>query len=258
MGVDNRLVVVLISDRDQALHIKKIIHATDENTEVFITDKPEIAYRVIQRKTVLLMIADMELGKESGKGNPVEEFTIQLRKCERFLFLPVILLHSTDEYRERAYCEWNCVGYYNKPVSGMDFKQKVGHILAAVLPDENENSFIIRRHNVRYLVKVKELMYVRYFDRALHLYLNNEDVLKLEQRPVQTILDLASVPYIVQCSRGVLVNTMYVKGIHFRKKEICLFNGVTLKIGETYEGRIKDAWGRIDELIKRNQEEMKE
>lgn len=256
MDIENRLVVVITDDGNQALQIKKIIHAADVNAEVFITDKPEIAYRVIQRKNVSLVVADMESKEQSGIGNPIEEFIVQLRKQERFLFLPVILMHSTDAYRENAYCEWNCISYCKKPLDEIDFRQNAERILAAVLPDVYENAFVIRRHNVRYLVKVKELMYVRYYERALHLYMNNGDVLIVEQRPVQMILDLANAPCVIQCSRGVLVNTMYIKGVHFRKKEICLLNGVILKIGETYESRIKDAWGRIDELIKCNREEI--
>lgn len=257
MNVENKLVVVLTDNKEQALQIKEIIKDADENTDVFVTENTNEVCRVIQRKAVSLFVADLETGKTDEDKTPIGRMVSQLRTQEMFLLVPLILLHRTDEYRIQAYYEWNCMGYYKKPLCGTEFSKKVKQILEAVLPDENDNAFVIKRHNVRYPVKVGELMYVRYFERALHLYMNDGNVLLVEQRPVRMILELANARCLMQCGRGVLINMMYVDRVNFRTKEILIKNGEKLKIGETYEKQIKDAWRGIDELIKKNEKEMK-
>lgn len=242
MREGNKLVVVLVKDRELAVTIKKCIKDADENADVFITDNADRAYKVICRKAVALLVADWESGVQEKGNNTVGQMILRLRENEMFLFLPVILLAQTEECRMQALCDWNCAGYYIKPFCMADFTNKAGHILQAELPDEQENVFVIRRHNVRYPVKVRELICVRYFDRALHLYMSTGDVFVVDQRPVQMILDLARARSIMQCSRGALVNLAHVVDMNFDKEEILLSNGDTLRIGETYEKELKEAW----------------
>jgi len=246
MCIGNKMIVALIKDRELAAKIKESIRAADENADILITDSPDMAYKVIRHKKVALLIADMEAGEQGKERNLVSQMIIQLRKNRLFLFLPVILLAKSDEYRIQAFCEWNCMGYYSEPVCMKDFSKKAGHILQAQLPDEQENMFVIRRHNVRYPVKVGELIYVRYFERALHLYMSSGDVFIVDQRPVQMILDLAQARSIIKCGRGTLVNLTYVTEIDFGKKEIRLRNGDVVKLGEAYEKELKEAWLEID------------
>lgn len=249
----NKPVVVLVKDRELAVTIKKCIREKDENIDILLTDNADMAYKVICRKTVSLFVADLEAGVQENGNNTVTQIIRRLRKEDRFLFLPVIVLSQTEEYRTQALCEWNCAGYYKYPFCPEDFANKAGHILQAELPDEQDNVFVIRRHNVRYPVKVRELMYVRYFDRALHLYMSTGDVFVVDQRPVQMILDLARAGSVMQCSRGALVNLAYVNDMDFGEKQIGLCNGERLRIGETYEKELKEAWVEIDEVIVQNE-----
>lgn len=122
------------------------------------------------------------------------------------------------------------------------FVKRMKKILAAVKADERDNSFVVRNHNVRFLVKVRELVYVRYFDRALHLYMSTGDVFVVDQRPVQMVLELAHAKCIVQCGRGTLVNLAYVDTIDFKNKKIVLQSKEILKIGDAYIKQLQQAW----------------
>lgn len=129
------------------------------------------------------------------------------------------------------------------------FVKRMKKILAATKADEQENTFVIRNHNVRYLVKVKELVCVRYFERALHLYMNSGDILIVDQKPVQMVLELARARCIMQCGRGMLVNLTYVNTIDFKNKKIFLENNKIIKIGDSYSKRLEQAWTRHAKLM---------
>ena len=120
------------------------------------------------------------------------------------------------------------------------FKKRIEKIVTSAMPDEKENSFVIRNHNVRYLVKVKELMYVKYFERALHLYMSTGDVFAVDQRPLRMIKEASAAKCIIQCARGVLVNLMFVEQVDLKTKKIVLKNGEILKIGDNFEKSIKE------------------
>lgn len=119
------------------------------------------------------------------------------------------------------------------------FTKRIKKIVMAAMPNERENSFVIRNHNVRYLVKVKELMYVKYFERALHLYMSTGDVFVVDQRPLRMIQEASGAKCIIQCARGVLVNLMFAEQIDPKTKKIILKNGEILKIGDNFKKNIK-------------------
>lgn len=120
------------------------------------------------------------------------------------------------------------------------FSKRIKKIVKAVMPDERENNFVIRNHNVRYLVRVKELMYVKYFERALHLYMSTGDVFVVDQRPLRMIQEASGAKCIIQCCRGVLVNLMFAEQVDLKAKKIILKNGEILKIGDNFEKNIKE------------------
>ncbi len=120
------------------------------------------------------------------------------------------------------------------------FTKRIKKIVKAAIPNERENSFVIRNHNVRYLVKVKELMYVKYFERALHLYMSTGDVFVVDQRPLRMIQEVSGAKCVIQCARGVLVNLMFAEQVELKTKKIFLKNGEILKIGDNFEKNIKE------------------
>lgn len=122
------------------------------------------------------------------------------------------------------------------------FTKRIKKMVRAIMPDEKENSFVIRNHNVRYLVRVKELMYVKYFERALHLYMSNGDIFIVDQRPLRMIQEASGAKCIIQCARGVLVNLMFVERVDLKTKKILLKNGDFLKIGDNFEKNIKEQY----------------
>ena len=111
-----------------------------------------------------------------------------------------------------------------------------------VRTDERENTFVVRNHNVRYLVKVKELIYFKYFDRALHLYMSTGDVFVVVQRPIKMVKELAQAKCIIQCGRGVLINLMHVESIDFRSRKITMKNKESFNLGDIYVKQVREEW----------------
>lgn len=257
MSEERKLVVILEEDIELALQLKKYIREVNRKTDIFITGNVLEAYKVMRTKAAALLIADLERKDQNRKENPVIRLILQLRKYEMYLFMPIIVLDFSDNYRLYAFRDWHCVGHFVKPVLEDKFKELVHRMLTAIVADEQENFFVVRRHNVRYFVEVKDLMYVQYFNRALHLYMNSGDVLKVDQKPLRMVLEEAKARAIMQCNRNTLVNLRHVEQMDFEEMTITLKSGTVFRIGSTFEKRICDAWLTIDEQIKENEEKWK-
>lgn len=255
MDTGKKRIIILVKNGERAIQIKQLIKATVENVDILIANDTDTAYKITRKTQVTLLISELDPDGENGISS-VEQMLLKIRSHELTRFLPVILLHPTNEYRTRAFCDWNCVGYFTYPLCETDFIDKVKKTASAVLADESDNSFVIRRHNVRYPIKVKELVCVKFFDRALHLYMCTGEVFVVEQKPIQMIIEMAKARGVVRCGRGMLVNLMHVEEMDFAAKEIRLRNGEKLKLGETYERELKELRMGIDEIIKQDEYEM--
>jgi len=256
MDTEKKLIVILAKNGEQVVQIEQLIKSTIEKADIFVVNNTDTAYKIIRKIPVTLLICELEPDGEMGV-RPVEQMILKIRSHDITRFLPIILLHQTNEYRTKAFCDWNCIGYFAGEFCKIDFMEKVKKGISAELPDEEDNSFVIRRHNVRYPIKVKELIYVRYYDRALHLYMSTGDIFVVDQRPIQMIIEMAKTRGIVRCGRGVLVNLIHVEKMDFVAKEIRLQNGEKLKLGETYEKELKEFQTGIDGMIKQNKNELR-
>ena len=257
MSTKNKLVVILVDDYDLAVQLKNYVKEARPRTDIFVTGKVVDAYKVIRRKKVALLIADIELGMKNRNENRVIRMILEFRKYAMFLFLPIIVLDSSDRYRLYAFRDWHCVGHYVKPVKREHFMELVKRILTAVVADEQENTFLVRHDNIRYPIMVKELMYVKFFNRVLHLYLKSGKVVMVNQKPVQMVLQEARAKCLIRCSRGVLVNLNFVERMDFEGKRMTLKNGTVLPIGKSYAKRLYEVWVTLDEMIKKSEEKMR-
>ena len=244
-------------DYDLAVQLKNYVKEARPRTDIFVTGNVVDAYKVIRRKKVALLIADIELGMKNRNENRVIRMILEFRKYAMFLFLPIIVLDSSDRYRLYAFRDWHCVGHYVKPVKREHFMELVKRILTAVVADEQENTFLVRHDNIRYPIMVKELMYVKFFNRVLHLYLKSGKVVMVNQKPVQMVLQEARAKCLIRCSRGVLVNLNFVERMDFEGKWMTLKNGTVLPIGKSYAKRLYEVWVTLDEMIKKSEEKMR-
>ena len=112
---------------------------------------------------------------------------------------------------------------------GCYFREKVMSSLTDL-----DNEFLLRIDNIRYVVRVEDLLYAKSSDRALHVHLRDGRGLKVSQKPIEYILQQVKTDKLVRCARGVLVNRECIAEMDSKHRKLRLANGEWLEIGSRY------------------------
>ena len=111
-----------------------------------------------------------------------------------------------------------------------------------------EPYFLLRKNNVRYVIRVKEVMYVESYGRFLHVHMIDGSVFEVAQKPIEYIVEQARSKELFRCGRGILVNRRYIGEVDITNKRILMSNGACLKIGMCYVESmkaLKNVWNDI-------------
>lgn len=102
-----------------------------------------------------------------------------------------------------------------------------------------EPYFPLRKNNIRYIIRLKEMVYAESCKRTLHIHMLDGSVFEISQKPIEYIIGLAGSKELFRCSRGILVNRRYINEVDITNKRIRLENGTMLKIGMSYIESVK-------------------
>lgn len=97
-----------------------------------------------------------------------------------------------------------------------------------------EPFFLLRKNNIRYIIRISEMVYVESYKRALHVHMMDGNVIEIAQKPIEYIIGLARSKALIRCGRGILVNRRYIDKVDITNKKILLEDGTYLKIGMGY------------------------
>lgn len=112
---------------------------------------------------------------------------------------------------------------------GCYFREKVMSGLADL-----DNEFLLRIDNIRYVIRVEDLLYAKSSNRALHVCLRDGREFRVSQKPIEYILQQVKTDKLFRCARGVLVNREYINEIDIEHRKLLITNGEWLEIGSRY------------------------
>ena len=102
-----------------------------------------------------------------------------------------------------------------------------------------EPYFLLRKNNVRYVIRVEEMMYVESYERFLYVHMFDSSVIEVAQKPIEYIIEQARSKELFRCGRGILVNRRYIDEVDITNKRILMSDGTCLKIGVSYVESMK-------------------
>ena len=114
---------------------------------------------------------------------------------------------------------------------GSFYKESVLAVLA-----KNDNEILLRIDNIRYVIRVEEVLYAKSSNRVLRIVLYDGREFCVSQKPIEYILKQVKTDKLIRCARGVLVNREYINKIDYSEMKLMLINGLRLDIGRKYVG----------------------
>ena len=97
-----------------------------------------------------------------------------------------------------------------------------------------DNEFFLRIDNIRYVIRVEEVLYAKSSRRVLRIVLRDGREFCVSQKPIEYLLQQVKTDKLIRCARGVLVNREYIEKIDLNKKKLLLINDLQLDIGRQY------------------------
>ncbi len=233
-----RKTVLIVEDNvEQAKALKQLVKEVNENTEVCTADCAADAYRFLMEKTVDVFLVDIVLdAKIPGDASGIR-LVEKLRKIQKYFFTPVIFITSLEDKENYSYRSLNCLGYIEKPYDSAQVKEKVERALYYTTQREKDSVLSFRKDGIFYPVKLKDVVYFESLGHVLYVHLSDGEVLEIPYRTCRGILREEDVSgRLLQCSRGVLVNREYVRGLDTASRYVMLKgDNKMLTVGSRYK-----------------------
>jgi len=243
-------IVVVENDPEYGKQIVELVRNVYPKADIVIADNIVDGYKGIWKEEVSLVITSIEMGPKYAPEQSGIRLVQQIRKYAGYQFLPIIVVTRLEEFKSYMYQQMNCFGYFLKPLDEETLKNAVARALMHMEKPEKDKVFAVRKHNVYYMIKVEEVMYVESYERALHIHLTNGTVMEVSQKPIQYIMQAAGSYDFIRCARGTLVNRKHMVGYSSHLQSVLMTDGKLVKVGKSYSSKIKEVAKKITEYNK--------
>lgn len=235
-----RVKEVLIAEADARLRTLfcHIVKACGENICIFQTDHISDAYGIAEENKIELMIIDVTMGTKRNEGL---DFVGSIRRMERYVFVPVIVVSSYMEDRYAAFQKLHCFGFLQKPVVIEDAARLIKEAMSYRISETGKRYIHLKYGCIVHIVRISEIVYVEHKRREMYVHTRDETI-RIPYRTCQeTVRQLEGYRFEV-CARGKIVNLHYVQSVDsFHQRLVLKAGRGSLSVGRGYMKKIRDA-----------------
>lgn len=199
-----------------------------KNTKEYRVKVNDIVFAERKKRTILVHMSDasvLELNYISLSQILQEAESVRLQLCSR----STIVNRDYISYVDPSNHYVNLREQKGTLELGCYFREKVMSGLADL-----DNEFLLRIDNIRYVIRVEDLLYAKSSNRTLHVHLRDGREFRVSQKPIEYILQQVKTDKLFRCARGVLVNREYINEIDIEHRKLLITNGEWLEIGSRY------------------------
>lgn len=235
-----KTVLIIEDDKEQLKMLRQLILDINGNTVVYMAENVAEAYQLLLEKTIDVFLVDIILDKTRPGDASGIRLVEKLRQIPKYYFTPVIFVTSMEDQEMHAYKNLNCFGYIEKPYNPLQVKEKVEKALHYTTEREKDVTLPLKKDNVLYPVKLKDIVYMESVMHIMHIHLTNGEVLDIPYITCKRILEETDTfGNLLPCARGVLVNRDYIYGIDLTNKYLMLKDNYgMITIGGKYKKKL--------------------
>lgn len=236
-----RNILIVDSNAEHVNWVIKLTFEVTENVKIYTAYNIADAYKLLMEITIDVFILDIALDRKYPDDTSGIRLIEKIRQIPKYVLTPVIFITTEKDPAMYAYIELNCIGYITKPCSASEFKKIFEKAVSSRTKRDGDKVMAIRRDGSLYPLKLKEIIYTESFSHVLHIHLKDGSVLSAPYKTCSSFLQEADVDFLIQCSRGVLVNRNWVMGINMSENILYLRNNMgKLNIGRTYRKIVRE------------------
>lgn len=205
-------VLILEDDGTMLEAIGKIISEIEISTFVYKINTLTDAYQIAIEHDISLFIIDIIIDRSVRNDVSGLVFVENIRKIEKYAFVPVIFMTALTDPELHAYRQLHCYGYLGKPLVVEEAKKLIEEALKYSIP-KNENSMLYtRKDGIIYAVKKSEIVYIKSHGGKIVIKTLKDELTVYYRNCRDMLKELDSDKYI-QCNRSTIVNRDYIQNV---------------------------------------------
>lgn len=216
--------VLIVEDkRASAEMLRVLVQEIDNDINVFIALNKEEAYARAMETEMDLMLVDIVLDTEDAGDVSGMKFAGNMRKVEKYKFVPIIFITALEDPKFYSYAEIHCYSYIEKPFDVENTKKIIREALEYKREKQEPEKYIYRKDGVFYSIDLKDVVYIQNEKRKV-TFCMVEDKITVPYVTFEKLLADINNHNFIQCSRACVINKEYVESVDAVNRYIKLKN----------------------------------
>lgn len=233
---------VLVVDKDPAVRkiLCRIIRTIDDTACIFQTADVANAYQTAVANDIELMLVDMILHKNRPGDISGLKFAEDMRKIEKYAFIPIIIVSSLMDDGFYVFQKLHCYGFLEKPFSEESAAELIRDALRFRMEKKAKKYICFRQGCIIYPQRISDIVYIEHKRRQMFVH-TIKDIIRIPYQTCgKTMEELGDSGFAV-CARGLIVNLEYIQSLDTMNQYILLKDGHgILELGRGYIKNIKN------------------
>lgn len=232
---------VLIVEDDQTCRkrLANLIREVDGNALIWEACDSAGAYKCALEHTIDVFIVGIILEPRLRTDMSGLDFIRNIRKFNKYLFTPVIIITSVEDPTNYAFRELHCFDYIEKPYNPEHVRDTLRKALRYTTGDCESKMLYLRNRRVLYPIKCENIVYIQIISRTMYIYMLDGRHYTSLYRTCGQLLEEMDCIYLFQCARGTIVNINHIKSVDITSRYITLVTGDMVDIGITFIHKVK-------------------
>lgn len=205
--------VLILEDGGAMLEtVGKIISEIETRTFVYKLTTITEAYQIALEHDISLFIIDIIIDRSVRNDVSGLVFVENIRKIEKYAFVPVIFMTALTDPEMHAYRQLHCYGYLGKPLVIEEAKKLIEEALKYSLPKNENGMLYVRKDGIIYSVQKNEIVYIKSHGGKVVIKTLRDELTVYYRNCRDMLKELDSSKYI-QCNRSTIVNKDYIQNV---------------------------------------------
>lgn len=213
----------------------EVVKRCDSTSAVYCAEDSAMAYKYAMEERIDLFLVDIVLDNDVPNDVSGIIFADQIRKVDRYRFVPLIFVTSLEDYQLSAFHNLHCYGYIEKPFDFKKVKEIIGEALTYPIKDMRNNRYIYYRiDGILYSVDTAKIIYMETVRRSLVIHLTDQEM-KIPYKTCNSVFKELNADTFLQCNRNAIVNREYISYADESNRYVKLKGEKIVEIGRVWK-----------------------
>ncbi|MBQ8188778.1 MAG: LytTR family transcriptional regulator DNA-binding domain-containing protein [Lachnospiraceae bacterium] len=227
--------LIVLRDLKQREQLQRLISEVKKDCVIYVTDNIKDAYQILLENTIDTFFIEIVLYSDiKGDISGIRLARI-IRELSNYIFTPIIFIGAVEDPDKILQTKCCCFDYFHTDYNVDQMKETIKKALDFSTPHIRKDTFIFRNDNKLYAYAVSDIVYIECANRKMSVCLKNKQIMELPYMTCKAVLQNIGDSTLVQCARGVIVNSVYIRSVDKGNKTINLsIDQLCLDLGMKY------------------------